>query len=750
MKPLILCFLLLSLAFTCVAQNSISGKVIDFSSGHAIDYATVSVSDQATDKIMDGATADSSGSFIISDLPQGMYKVSTSFLGYNTFVLDSVQINTSKHQVELPVIYLHTDKNLLQEITISGSAPVVENKIDKIVYNAANDVTAQGGVALDVLKKVPQVSVDVDGNVELQGNPNIRFLINGKPSSVFGNNLADALASIPASQIKSIEAITSPGAKYDAQGTGGIINIILKDNKINGVNGSLNVSAGTRLENASANLNIRSGNFGINAFLSGNATLKSKTINTQDRTSTNSQDQTTTQLLQDGYGDLKRNGYMTGVGFDWNLSKSDIVTGSFQYSDFSNKRTGITNLRQSLTDGANNSVSNLNSISNFNSSTATNSFDWSLDYKHKFRHEGEEIEFNYNASFGNPVLQYAQQQTYSGFSDPYGGTSSYNKGSNNQTNISVDYVKPIHKNTILEAGAKSSFYYINSLADVSVLSPSSGEYYNDALQSYALKYKMNIYAGYVAASFRLLNYLNVKAGLRLEHTDVNIDYKNTPIPSYNTFVPSVIFSHNINDKQFLKLAYTHRIERPEYEELNPFLNLSDPYNIITGNPLLQPEIGDNFELGYSRSFDNGANFYIALSERINSNDIKPYTTFYPTYAIGDSVYNNVSVTNRQNIGMEYNSGLILTGSMPLLQRLNIRGNLMIFNRHIINHFDTVNTITNGINWRLNMNISYDLPGNMVVEAFGNYKSAFNNIQGRSPQFLTYTIALLPPISSVTT
>lgn len=131
----------------------------------------------------------------------------------------------------------------IEGIIIVGKKAIVENKIDKIVYNVANDVTSQSGAAIDVLRKVPQVTVDADGNVELQGNPNVRFLINGKPSSIFGNILADALASIPASQIKSIEAVTSPGAKYDAQGTGGIINIVLNESKVKGINGIVNASA---------------------------------------------------------------------------------------------------------------------------------------------------------------------------------------------------------------------------------------------------------------------------------------------------------------------------------------------------------------------------------------------------------------------------------------------------------------------------------------------------------------------------
>jgi ferric enterobactin receptor len=179
----------------------------------------------------------------------------------------------------------------IQEVVIKGKKPVVENKIDKIVYNVANDVTSQSGAAIYVLRKVPQVTVDADGNVELQGNPNVRFLINGKPSSIFGNSLADALASIPASQIKSIEAVTSPGAKYDAQGTGGIINIVLNESKVKGINGLINASAGTRFETGSSNLNFRSNNFSLNTFFSGNAQLKSRTPSSQSRLSHDSSSQ---------------------------------------------------------------------------------------------------------------------------------------------------------------------------------------------------------------------------------------------------------------------------------------------------------------------------------------------------------------------------------------------------------------------------------------------------------------------------
>jgi ferric enterobactin receptor len=169
------------------------------------------------------------------------------------------------------------------------------------------------------------------------------------------------------------------------------------------------------------------------------------------------------------------------------------------------------------------------------------------------------------------------------------------------------------------------------------------------------------------------------------------------------------------------------------------MNLSDPYNISTGNPLLEPEIGNNFELGYNKSFKNGGNVYIALIERINTDDVKPYTLLYPTYVIGDSTYVDVSITNRQNIGIEYNSGVSVSGSMPVTSHLNMRGNLMVTQKRVVN--DLLNgNVTNGTNWRFNLNAVYQLPSDFVLEGFGNYSSAINTIQGKRPQQLTYNFA----------
>src|SRR5664279_291529 len=730
-------------SFSLTAQTktnaSISGKVFDKATNQALEYATVSVINKQSGKVINGSVADVKGVFVISNLPFDTYKVNINFIGYEQITLDDITLNSDKQSARLGTVFLNPSTHSLQGVEITGDKPIVESKIDKIVYNVSNDITSQGGAEMDVLKKVPQVTVDVDGNVELQGNANIRFLINGKPSSVFGNSLADALASIPASQIKSIEAITSPGAKYDSQGTGGIINIILFDNKMEGANGNVNLTAGSRLENGSLNLNIRHKSFGINAFFSGNAALKSKTPTSQDRYGTDTIAKTITRMTQNSISDFVRNGFRSGIGLDWDITKSDIITGSVGYNQFGNSVQGITNQEESVMDYSSNPLSDIFTVRNSDSHMKIHSLDWNLDYKKKFKKEGQELDILYNASNGIPYSNYMQSQYYLGQSVPFAGSKSNNPGTDNETEFSADYTQPVSESFQIETGAKMSFQNLESIANASVYSPSSNEYINDTFQSYHLHYAMNVYAGYFSANLKLFNYLNIKAGTRYEYTDIKLDFPNTSIPSYGTLVPSVTFSHDISKNQSVKLSYSKRIERPEYRELNPFINLSDPYNISTGNPLLKPEIGNNFELGYSGSFKKGGNVYLGLFERINSHDVKDFTTFYPDYQIGDSIYHNVSVSSRLNLGEEYNSGITVSGSYPVTSKLNLRGNLMISHRYQVTHLPTGN-ISTGLRTRVNLNATYELPKDLVVEFFGFYNAASRNIQGKSPQFFIYNFA----------
>jgi outer membrane receptor protein involved in Fe transport len=741
MKSLILITLFILTGSMTLAQQTmrINGGILDANTRNPVEYATVTVIDKGSGKAINGAMSDSKGAFVIARLPAGIYKITIEFIGYKPYKIDSLVVDGKERSITLNTVYLSPLSNALGPVTITADAPVIENKIDKIVYNAANDITSQGGAAIDVLKKVPQVMVDIDGNVELQGNSNILFLINGKPSSIFGNSLVDALASIPANQIKSIEVITSPGAKYDAQGTGGIINIILKENKMQGVNGAINLSAGTRLENVSVNLNMRRGKFGINTFFTGNAQLVSHTPNSQNRYSYDTSGYLNTHLTQDGYNDFQRNSYQAGIGFDWDLSKKEQITGALNFFHVSSENRYVIDQEEQDFDAGHNILSDVFTVRNSDNRSTNNSSDLSLAYHKKFRKEDEEIDILYSASYGNPYNTYIQTQIYRGQSVPFIGSSSNNPGTDQQNNFSLDYADPVSKSISIETGAKFSMQSIHSTADVNSYNTAMEQYLPDPQQSYILNYNRDIYAAYISGNFSTFHFLDVKAGFRFEHADTKIDFPNTTIPGENDYVPSVILSHKINRDQTVKLMYSHRIERPEYGEVNPFVNLSDPNNITTGNPLLLPELGNNFEMGYNRSFSKGGNIYIAMAERINSQDIKPVTVFYSAYRVGDSVYNNVSVTNRQNVGTEYNSGIILSGSVPVNSEINMRGNIFAMQRYVVSPLASGGNVS-GFRLRCNLNLTYQLPKDLILEGFINYNSASVGLQGNFPQSLTYTFA----------
>ena len=321
---------------------------------------------RSDEKPVNGTTTNSSGRFTVEDLANGNYKVVVKFIGYQLHTFNNVIVTQQNLSVDLKTVHLAKKPALIQTVTVEVQGKLIENKIDKMVFNAERDLTSQGGVATDILKKVPQVSVDVDGNVELAGSSSIRFLIDGKPSSAFGNNITDVLQSIPASQIKSIEVITNPGAKYDAQGLGGIINIILKKNTAKGINGNISMTAGSRLENGSFNFNARNANFGVTAFISGNARLISNTPGTYDRLSNTTSDSTNDLLHQAGTSRFTRHGIESGVGFDWTYKKKNSFSGSVNYNNFGNSGTGHFNQSQVTTfdDGSGNIIADIAAINN--------------------------------------------------------------------------------------------------------------------------------------------------------------------------------------------------------------------------------------------------------------------------------------------------------------------------------------------------------------------------------------------------
>ncbi|MCX6206556.1 MAG: outer membrane beta-barrel family protein [Bacteroidetes bacterium] len=532
--------------------------------------------------------------------------------------------------------------------------------------------------------------------------------------------------------------ITSPSAKYDASGTGGIINIILKKSKIEGFNGNINLAVGTRLENGSLNLAYKKGNIALNTYFSGNAQLTSSTPNGSDRITT----PLTNRLIQDNISDVYRNGYKSGLGLEWNISKSETISASFGFNHFGTNNSGISH-QQSMSYNTSGIL-----LSNFLSDRLSGSkfnvldFESSATYKKKFKKEGRELELAYNATYGNNTSSYKQEQFYIGNSKPYGGSNSSNPGKENEINFELNYVEPLSEKVLIETGLRTTLIDIISAADVYTLNGTTGNYAKDQQQSYSSDFKRTILAGYFSMDFPLFNYFNVKAGARYEYTINTAYYSNSSnvyIPDYKNFIPSFIMAHNFENQQTIKFAYSYRIERPEFRDLNPFVNLSDPHNISMGNPNLEPEIGNKFELNYSKSFEAGGNINITAFYQRNSPDIKPYITYYPTYKIGDSIYTDVTVTTRATIASEVRAGVNISGSIPFAKKFTLRPNLQMYNRHL-NNINTTPAITNAFGLRANINLSYQISKDFAGEFFGNYNLGMR-WQGKQASTYSYTFAV---------
>ena len=736
-----LLFSIVALAQQGGEKGKITGRVLDELSKKGVEYATITVYKPDNTKPVNGTTSNDKGVFAVTGLPAGRYSITIDFIGHESKFIDSLVIGDKTTAVSVGDVLLAKKDQVLQGVTVTAQRGLVENKIDKMVYNAERDVTSQGGVATDVLKKVPMVSVDVDGNVELQGNGNIRFLINGKPSSIFGNNITDALQAIPAGQIKSIEVITSPGAKYDAEGSGGIINIILKDSKMKGINGNINLSGGTRLENGSMNLNVRKNNFGVHGFFSGNAQLRSTTINGLDRSAYDSSGKQTGRLLQNGQSQFTRNGFESGLGFDWTVDKRNSLTGNIGIDNFGNNSSAFSNQQQTQY-GSGAVLSDLYSIIHSTNHFRGQSVDWSLNYKKTFSHEDQELDISYESSYGTNKSSYSQHQDPLSGDSILSGSSSNSNGHDREISFSLDYTQPLSEKVKLEGGVKTDIRKITSLVDVFSYNNAAGAYLYDNGQSNNLSYNRNIYAGYTSVVFPLSSILDVKAGIRYERTQTNAAFSKVSggvsIPDYNTWAPSLVLSHSFNNDQSLKVSYSRRIQRPGYRQLNPYINASDPKNLSTGNPYLQPEIADRYELGYMKSFEKGGSINLSLFYRRSADDIQPFVVYYPSYKVGDSVYTNVSVNTSTNIGVENNMGLNIYASVPLTSKLNVRSNIALFHRKIVNGI-TPGSITS-FNYRANLNISYQFNNDFIGEAFGDFNSPRNEVQGKYPSFTSYNFA----------
>lgn len=721
-------------------KGRISGNIIDSLTKKPVDYATISLFKSGAKTPLNGVLTDEKGNFKLDNISAGSYKITVSFIGYPTKTIDPVITTASKPDNNMGSIVIAPSARALKEVQVVGQVPLIENRIDKIVYNAEKDLTAAGGNATDVLQKVPLVSVDMNGNVALRGDQNVRVLINGKPSGATSASLSDVLKTIPADQIKSIEVLTSPSAKYDAEGSGGIINIITKTKNSSGVSGSVSGGVGTRQNNGNMNFNYNKNRFNFSANLGGNAGWPQTSYTDFNQTLTaNGVNQRNTNSSSN---EIKRHGVRGSLtaGYEFNGFNSINSTLSLNDGGF-NADGGGSYSFEDLVNPANNLTYTGRTISH----NKFSGFDWNVDYTHKFKKEGHEIIISGQWSHSNIKTDYTNL-----FSALYPSQLANNNGKNNEYTGQLDYTLPINKTFKLEAGGKTIQRRINSLYDIYAVSPDGSNPILDRENSNLYDYNQNVYAGYSVLTINLPKNYAILAGARFENTQIDGDPQ-TPYASgsnaqtlqpfsasYNTYIPSLTLQKVLGSNT-IKLSYSKRIQRPSLQVLNPFINRSNQQSQSVGNPNLAPEVSQTVELNYNAFIKSSV---VNLS--VYYKNTKDLIEGIASPVNDDGVVINRTVQN--NVAKNNSIGASFFGSINPFKALTIRGSVNVFTYNPTVYTQYANFINpDALKTRLMSTMfgsaSLNLPKNFIVEAFGFSNSARRTIQGTSPAFGIYAFGV---------
>lgn len=604
-----------ALGFSQSTNYAITGTVTDKDAGIPLEYATVTVTDANDAQDVEGGITDMDGNFRV-EVPQGSYTIKIEYISFQPIILNK----TINGDLNLGTVQLEFAASDLDEVTVVAETTTVDIRLDKKIYNIGKDLTTAGGTVSDALNNVPSVSVDVEGSISLRGNENVRILINGKPSAIAGYGSTDVLRQLPADAIERVEVITSPSARYDAEGTAGILNIILRKEKTLGFNGSINGSLGNPdLASISANLNLRTEKFNI--FNTTGYRYSSSPGNGYFDTRYNTTDEITPtyeRIIEDRDIQRLNRGFNTNLGLEYYLDDQSSITGTVFYRN-GNDVDETTNLTQSF----NNSSRVLETSRIERQKEKDDRYQFSLNYINRFNDEGHQLtaDLQYATSDQTQNTLINEDITFdSENTDPIIAERLLSIEKQDEYLVQADYVLPFGEGSQFEAGYRGTFE--NEVTDYRVnqeqIANSNNFVQNDTLTN-VFDYTENVNAVYTQLGSKFGDF-SVLAGLRLENTqlkgkigsalteaelqdiygfEINTDFDN----NYLGLFPTLNVTYELNERENITLGYNRRINRPRGWFLNPFPDRSSRNNVFQGNPNLQPAFANAYDLGYLKRWD---------------------------------------------------------------------------------------------------------------------------------------------------
>ncbi len=695
--------------FNAISQNiTIEGKVIEEASKQPLAYATVALFDSTTKKTITGVITADDGSFKIETEATQFY-IQISFMGFVSKTITNFDINRGK--ADLGTIILKEDAEQLGEVLVQAEVSTSQFKLDKRVFNVGRDLSSTGASALEVLNNVPSVNVDIEGAISLRGSSGVQVLINGKPSILTDDG--GALGSITADMIDRIEVITNPSAKYDAEGTSGIINIVIKKDERKGINGAFSLNAGIPDNNSiGISLNRRSEKFNLFTQMG-----LGRRVYPRDSENINEDLESGNSIVSEGTDLREEKFYNITLGTDYYINANSVLTlsGNFAY-EIEDQPSDIN--FKSLD-------ANKDITSEWNRTEVTEATNPKWQYELVYKRDFEDYEDHdlllsaTGRSFSKDLTSLFQDTTISGTDRDDIQNTRTDYGSNNYT-FKLDYTKPFSEIWTLETGAQ---YQIDDIGnDFEVQDLVNGEFVTDLGLTNNFQFDQKVLGAYVIGGYEYENW-GLKAGLRLEQTDLETTLVTTNVSntqSYSNLFPSVHTSYKLSDAVSLQAGYSARINRPGMRELNPFFNIRNNFNIRQGNPNLMPEFTDSYEL--TSIFDIGkTSLNFGVYHRYTTDVIERISVFE----------NNVNTSMPENVGTNSTLGIEFNTKYSPVRWLtfNVDFNYNQFDRK--GTFESTVFDFSGDQWSSKLMAKFDLPADIDLEAVGNHRSKVKTVQGVS-------------------
>ncbi len=716
-------FFLISMRVVGNISGTISGKVIDQESGDPLEFVSVAIYNEEDESLVTGTITGSEGEFTIKGVGQGEYYIEVTFIGYNKQVKKGIDIQAGRTEVEVGDIVLPRSVEQLDEVEVVADEMGVEYKIDRKVINVSQQLTAASGSAVDILENVPSITVDVDGNVALRGSTGFMVLIDGRPTVL---EPSEALQQIPANTIENIEIITNPSAKYNPDGTAGIINIITKKDKLKGFSGTANLNGGTYSRYGAGGL-INYSKKKWNVFFGADLNHGTRPGMSSTKRSTIKND-TTYYTQSDGERQGQRHFWVLRGGLGYNITDRDIFNAEFNYGYFSWQNSTAQDYVEWVDPGdrLNNYISQESGI------RSGNFYSVSANFRHDFLKKGHFLtaDFSYRNREGEDT---STNQLIDIDGEISSGQINTEDGPGSEMQMNLDYTLPIGENSKFEVGYQSRLGNSTDATSFSIYDPPSGDYELQPEFTNETNYKRDIHSlyGIYASESDKFGY---QIGLRGEYTYRVISslvYNQEFVIDRLDYFPTIHTSYKLPAEQQVMASYSRRIERPRSWYLEPFITWEDAFNVRQGNPDLKPEYIDAMEIGYMKGLGEHSLTFEGYY-RITSNKVERIRSVYQE---------NVMLERPENVGKDYALGgeMVLNLSLFKWWKADLSGNF--YQYRLEGAVEQQNFNRESFNWNTRLSNTFRFGKGTRFQVNSRYNSATVTAQGTRGNYWTADLAL---------